>query len=334
MLSRVDNFLETLKKDGKPDRFVKQFEATSMVPGDPVCFYIRGNRFPGMEPLIDRWGTRIVWPAGEIGAIPDPNPAYQVVKDICDWQDYTKVPDLVANCSDPAAWAEYMERAKASTADDTLFMMFAPTGVFERMHFLMGFEDTLVNLMVEPEAAAELAMAIGEYRYQGYKLMVENCHPKVLLLHDDWGSKTQLFMRPEVWREIIKPAYQKAYDYLHEQGVIIMHHSDSFCEPILEDMIDLHIDIWQGALPQNDIAGLLKKADGRITIMGGLDAGIIDRDDSTEEEIRAEVRRACMEYGPCGHFIPCITYGGPGPIHPIDGIINDEIDKCSKEIFG
>lgn len=49
-----------------------------------------------------------------------------------------------------------------------------------------------------------------------------------------------------------------------------------------------------------------------MTLMGGIDASIVDRVDSTEEEIRKEVRRACEEYAPHGHFIPCITYGGPG----------------------
>ena len=55
-------------------------------------------------------------------------------------------------------------------------------------------------------------------------------------------------------------------------------------------------------------------------------------DDVTEEEIRKEVRRACEEYAPHGHFIPCITYGGPGCLFPhVDSIIDDEIEKYNKE---
>ncbi len=335
MLSKKQNLLETLKPDGKPDRLVKQFEGTTLLPGDPVNFYVRGNRFPGMDPLVDRWGTTILWPAGEIGAIPSPDPALQVIKDVTDWRSFTKVPDLIANCSAEELWTPYLERAAQVDREDSLLMMFAPTGVFERLHFLMGFEDTLANLLLEPEAMADLSAAIGEYRYNGYKLMVENVHPDVLLSHDDWGSKVNLFMPPETWREIIKPAYVKSFNYLHDNNVIIMHHSDSFCEPILEDMIELHIDIWQGVLPQNDIVKLQKQAAGRITFMGGTDAAIVDRPDSTEAEIRAETRRACMTYGPQGHFIPCITYGGPGPIHAqVDPTMNDEIERCSAELFG
>lgn len=285
-----------------------------------------------MEPKKDRWGTTIVWELGEPGAMPFVTEANKTIRDVTDWRSFTKVPDLIANCSDNALWEPFLERAAAIDRSEDLLMMFAPTGLFERLHFLMGFEDTLVNFMTEPEAMEDLCAAIGEYRYNGFRLMVEHVHPDMILSHDDWGSKTNLFMHPDIWRTFIKKNYQKSYDYLHDNGVIIMHHCDSFCEPIVEDMIDLHIDIWQGVLPQNDIPKLQKQIAGRMTLMGGIDAAIVDRADSTEEEIRRETRRACDAYAPGGHFIPCITYGGPGSIYPqCDAFIDDEIDRWNAE---
>ncbi|MBQ8929886.1 MAG: uroporphyrinogen decarboxylase (URO-D) [Oscillospiraceae bacterium] len=335
MLSKRENFLETIKKDGKPDRLIKQFEGTTFLPGDPVNTFVRGNRYPGMPEMKDLWGTTIVWPEGSIGAMPHVTEANKVVRDITCWRDFTKVPDLIANCSAEEAWGPYLERAAKVDRSESLLMMFAPTGVFERTHFLMGFEDTFLNIMLEEEAFADLEAAIGEYRYNGMKLMTDAVHPDIMLSHDDWGSKTNLFMRPDQWREFINPNYEKAYNYMHDAGVIIMHHSDSFCEPIVEDMIDLHIDIWQGVLPQNDIPRISKEIDGRMCLMGGIDAAIVDRADSTEEEIRAEVRRVCDEYGTLGHFIPCITYGGPGTVYPnADKFIDDEIDRYNEEHFG
>ena len=80
---------------------------------------------------------------------------------------------------------------------------------------------------------------------------------------------------------------------------------------------------------------LQKQIDGRMTLMGGIDAAIVDRPDSTEEEIRTETRRVLEEYCTGGHFIPSITYGGPGTIYPqADEFINDEIDKYNKKVFG
>ncbi len=159
MLSKKENLLETIR-GGRPDRLVKQFEGTAMLPGDPVNFYVRGDRHPGMEPKYDLWGSRILWPAGEPGAIPDSN--YKVITDVASWRDFVKVPDLIANCSDEALWEPYLERAAKVDRNEDLLMMFAPTGIFERFHFLMGFEDTLCNVLLEPEPMAVLAMAIGE----------------------------------------------------------------------------------------------------------------------------------------------------------------------------
>ena len=120
---------------------------------------------------------------------------------------------------------------------------------------------------------------------------------------------------------------------MKDHVVLILNHADSYCEPIVEDMVELGIDIWQGVLPTNDIVKIQKELDGRMTLMGGIDS-VIDRADAGEKEIREEVRRACMTYGPGGHFIPSLTYGLPGAMFPhLDPIIYDEIDQCSKELF-
>ena len=176
MLSAKQNFLETIKPGGKPDRIVKQYEATSFLPGDPVGSYVRGARRPGMAPLKDLWGTTIVWPENTIAAMPHVTEDLKVIKDITTWRDFVKAPDIIANCSQEELWEPYLERMAKIDRDEKLVMSFAPTGVFERLHFLMGFEDTFVNLMTEPEAMKDLCEAIGEYRYKGMPIPV----PKAL----------------------------------------------------------------------------------------------------------------------------------------------------------
>jgi hypothetical protein len=335
MLSAKQNFLETIRRDGKPDRIVKQFEGTSFMPFDPVNKYARSERYEGMPPNKDKWGTTMVWPKGDIAAMPLVNEETKVIRDITCWREFASVPDIIANCSSEELWEPFLKKVEEARSRDQLVMFLAPQGVFERLHFLMGFEDTFINLMTEPEAMADLCEAIGEHRYENYKLAVEYAKPDIYLAHDDWGSKTNLFMRPSIWREFIKPNCVKGYDYLHDNGVIIMHHADCFMEQIVEDMVDLHIDIWQGIIPENDIVSIQKQLGGRMALMGGIDAAIVDRLNSTEEEIRGETRRVLETYCPQGHFIPCITYGGPGTIHPnADLFINDEIDKYNREVFG
>ena len=206
-----------------------------------------------------------------------------------------------------------------------------PYGVFELLHSFMGFEDTLVNFLLEPEAMGELCAFLGEFRLHYAELLVEHLRPDAVISYDDWGTKDSLFMSPQVWRTFLKPQYQRLYSYFHSQGVVVIHHADSYLEPIAGEMPEIGVDVWQGVLPQNDIPRLQRALEGRMALMGGIDAAVVDRVDATEAEIRAEVRRACSEYGPGGHYIPSLTYAGPSVLHPHVGpVIRDEIDAWNR----
>jgi len=333
MLTPRENLLETLKPDGKPDRLVNQYQPFVPVMIDPPGKYTRGNRVKGTV-TKDRWGTTIAWPEDQFAAMPHITSNDKVLPDITHWRDYVKVPAIWEACSAPDLWEPALEAAAKIDRNKKLLLGFMGTGCFEQMHYLMGFEDTLVNLLEEPDAMMELAEVIGEFRFEYAKLLVDYMKPDIILSHDDWGNKNNLFMHPDTWRKIIKPQYVKMYKYMKDHDVLIMHHSDSYCEPIVEDMVELGIDIWQGVLPSNDIPKIQKQLNGRMALMGGIDS-VIDRSDAPEEEIRNETRRVCVEYGKGGHFIPSLTYGLSGSIFPhVDPIIADEIERFNCEFYG
>lgn len=330
MLTPKQNFLETIKIDGKPDRLVNQYEACIPIMNDPIQVYTRGNRVRG-KTTNDRWGTEILFPEDAPGPMPHVTEANKVCPDITKWREYVVAPDLVAHCSQ--GWEPALAAAAAVDHDQYLTMGFMGTGVFEQSHFLMGFEDTLINLLEEPEAMHELVDYVAEYRFQYAKLLVDHLHPDVILSHDDWGSKLSLFMQPDTWREFFKDAYVRIYGYMKDHGVIVMHHADSFCEPIIQDMVDMGIDIWQGVLPENDILKMQAETQGKITLMGGLRSDF-DVADYNEATIRGNVRQVCETYGPGGHFIPCMTYGLTGTIFPeVDDIIRDEINAYNRKTY-
>jgi uroporphyrinogen-III decarboxylase len=331
MLTKKQNFLETLKPDGKPDRLVNDYEFVVPVMIDPLQRYTRGMRKKGCT-TKDRWGTTYLWPETQMFAFPSEDDL--VCPDVAEWKETVKVPDLVANCSDPALWEDAKAAAAKVNRDEQLVMSFMGTGIWEQAHNLMGISNLCMALYEEPEATMELLEAIGEYRFQYTKLLVDNLHPDIIISHDDWGSKYSMFISPAMWREFIKPQYVKMYKYMKDNGVLIMHHADSWCETIVEDMVDLGIDVWQGVLNTNDIPKLQEQLKGRMTLMGGIDS-IIDRPDATEEEIRFQVRKALDAYAPGGHFIPSITYGLPGTLYPhVNPIMTDEIAKYNKEVYG
>lgn len=331
MLSIRRNFLETLKPDGHPDRLVNDFEAVKQVVNDPLMRYTRGNRVKGTRSK-DQWGTVYLWPETQMYAFPSEEE--KVCPDVTRWRETVRVPDLAAHCADPALWADAKAAAAEIDRENYLVMGFMGTGVFEQAHNLMGIADTCLNTLLEPEALHELLAVIGEYRFQYTKLLVDNLQPDIIISHDDWGNKRSLFLSPDAWREFIKPHYVRMYQYMHDHGVLVMHHADCWCQSIAEDMVDLGIDIWEGVVNTNDIAALQAQLGGRMTLMGGIDS-VIDRPDASEAEIRKEVRAVCEQWGPGGHFIPSLTYGLPGALYPhVNTYVTDEIARYNHEVYG
>lgn len=331
MLSPKQNLLELLKKDGHPECLPNDYTMVKTIPGDPCFKLIRGNRIRGTN-SYDKWGTLILFPEDAPAAVPHVTQENQVIKDVAEWQKYLKVPDLMANCQE--GWEDAIAAKAAIDQDKYLTATIMGTGIFEQLHMLMTFEDTLMNMLIEPEAMAEVIDEIFKYRMTYMKLIVEHLHPDMIISHDDWGSKTSLFFSVETWRDLFKEPYRKLYEYLHENGVIVMHHADSYLMPLAEDMAEIGIDIWQGVLPANDIHELSERVGDRMLLMGGIDS-VIDRADASEEEIRKETRRALEEYGDLKGFWPGITYGAPGSIYPhVDKYIQDEINRFNMEKYG
>ncbi len=332
MLTPKQNLLETLKfKEGDPECLCNSYSMCRGIQGDPCFKLIRGNRVRGTT-SIDQWGTVILFPEDAPAAVPFVTEENQVIPDITEWEKYVKVPDLIGKCSE--GWEDALASKAAIDNEKYMTMVVMGTGIFEQLHMLMTFEDTLMNMLEEPEAMSELIDVICEYRLNYMKLVVEHLHPDIILSHDDWGSSTSLFFSVGTWRELFKEPYRKLYSYLRENDVIVMHHGDSYMEPLVEDMAEIGIQIWQGVIPTNNIKAISEKVGDRMLLMGGIDS-VIDRADATEEEIRKETRRALNEYGELQGFWPGITYGGPGTIYPeVEKFVEDEIARYNMERFG
>ena len=324
-------FLELLKPDGKPERQLVQYEALQMALGDPIGGYLHKGRRPGAT-ITDLWGTVIDWPADAPGSMPIVTDENKVIKDITRWREYVHAPDFIPYSSDPEAWAGLRAKTRERAGDERLVAGFMATGIFEQCHFLMPFKDVLTNLYDHPQEMHELIDYITEFRLAYVKHLIENLKPDVIFSHDDWGTKDALFMKPDMWREFFKEPYRRFYGYIREQGVIAIHHADSYLAPIVEDMAEIGIQVWQGVLPENNIPELQKRLKGSMVLMGGIGAAI-DREDAGEEEVRKYVHDALHEYCPGGHFIPSITYGLAGTVYKhVDPWIDDEIRKYNDGV--
>lgn len=306
----------------QPDFYGDLMDAIVLVP-DPV---LMGDMCPqDGEEHKDSWGTVYVFKPGAPGAHPHVNDSNAVIKDIEKWEEQLKVPSL-----DNLDWTAAKEVADSVDRNEKFVGFMCAGGLFERTHHLMGMENALVNYLEYPEEMAGILRAIADYKKKYIRMVAEQLHPDIIFYHDDWGSKQNLFLPPRVWRELIKPLQKEISDVIHQCGMIYMHHADCICQPIVTDMVEIGVDIWQGVIAQNDIVEIQRITEGKLAMVGGIDGPKVDIENITEEAIREEVRRAIDTYCPGGRFYPSIP-NGVCYREWNNGIVMDELAIYGKE---
>ena len=336
MLTKKQNLLETIN-GGSPDRFVNQYEFLvsqpsiyGMIMSNPVAAAQPRGTGPGST-WVNGWGVTYSWPEGVPASFPVHDEEHIVVKDITKWQDVVKAPKLDFPQEE---WDAAVEALAPVDRNEVFLTPFVAPGIFEQLHHLQSMDKALMNFYEEPEATKELIAYLVDYEVKYAKLLCDNFHPDALFHHDDWGSFRSSFLSPDMFEEFILPAYDKIYGTYKENGVeLIVHHSDSYAANLVPMMIEMGMDIFQGASSTNNVPELIKQYGGKISFMGDLDNGVIDKPDWTRELVAKEVRRACESNGK-HYFIPCLTMGGPVSLY--DGVyeaVSEEIDKMSQEMF-
>jgi uroporphyrinogen-III decarboxylase len=330
MLTKRQNFLETIR-GGTPDRFVNQYEFLSFIIGlDPISRTYPRPTAGGPE-VVNGWGVTIKWNEGQPGPFPVHDAMHKLVKDITKWKDVVRCPRV--DYPDDA-WEEAIRAAENIDRNEYFATAAYFGGVFEQLHYLMGMDDCLANFYEEPEAMKDLIEYITDYELRWADTIIRHIKPDALFHHDDWGSQYNSFVSPDMFNEFLVPAYKKIYGFYKSHGVgIIVHHADCYAANLVPAMIDIGIDVFQGCLTTNNIPELVKKYGGKISFMGDLNNGVLDKANWTPELIRKEVERACRTNGKL-YFIPCLAQGLPIATFPgVYDAVTMEIDRMSKEMF-
>ena len=312
---------EAILKGEQPDYYFDIMSAAVIIP-DP--HFVSCSIPKDGQLHVDPWGvTRCFHPTAP-GAHPVINDETKVVKDIELWKEQFIVPPV-----EGLDWSKAKEVADKVDRDAKYVCLFSSTGLFERSHFAMGMEDALCNYLEEPELMAEFLECVADWKIRYIHEAAKQVHPDMIFYQDDWGSKQNLFLPPNVWREIIKPLHTKIVEAAHEEGMLFVHHADCICEPIVEDMCEMGIDVWADVIPQNDIVAIKKIVNGRMCLKGGADCPVIDSDSVSEEEVIAEIHRVIDTYCPGGYFYPALSnstlYNSPR---------NDALAKAELKRYG
>jgi uroporphyrinogen decarboxylase len=174
--------------------------------------------------------------------------------------------------------------------------------LFERAWSLVGMENLMIYMMIEPSFVSDLLDKIAEYNVG----LIENSRSTGIdCVHfgDDWGSQKGTLISPQQWREFIKPRFTRMCTAVKKTGRIVSLHCCGNVEAIVPDLIECGVDVFDPFQPEAmDIWKLRSQYRDRIAFWGGLSVqqtlpfGSVD-------QVRKETRDLLDRMAPGGGYI-------------------------------
>lgn len=146
--------------------------------------------------------------------------------------------------------------------------------LFERMHMLHGFEDTLVDLYSNRPAMEDLADMIVETHISLVREVTRRCPGRIngWAMTDDWGTQTAAFISFDLWMDFFYPRYKRIFDTMHEAGCDVWVHSCGKVNEIIEGYIRAGVNVVNLQQPRAlGIEEIGRRYRGRIAFQGVAD---------------------------------------------------------------
>ena len=161
----------------------------------------------------------------------------------------------------PAFAGENLENTVARVAAVRKTGRFSRLGwasLFERMHFIRGFENTLIDLVEQPPELGMLAGIFDGYWEREIAALIE-AKVDCVTFGDDFGMQKNLIFSPEIFRSFFKPRYQRLMKPIKEAGIKIHFHSCGDVWDLLEDFKDMGVDSIWPQITAYDLKEFVKK---------------------------------------------------------------------------
>lgn len=142
--------------------------------------------------------------------------------------------------------------------------------LFQRMFYLRGFENLLIDLAERRPEALDLRDRIVAFLLKRVEMWL-GYDVDGVFFRDDWGTQLALIIPPAMWREIFKPSYRRLFAAVHAGGKHVFFHSDGMIRAIIPDLIEIGVDALNAQIPCMDAAELARDFSHRICFMAGAD---------------------------------------------------------------
>jgi uroporphyrinogen decarboxylase len=193
------------------------------------------------------------------------------------------------------------------------------TAFFERAWSLRGFENFLMDLLLEEAFVEELFEQIQDFNLriidEALKYDIDGFY-----FGDDYGQQNGLLMSPDIWRSLIKPHLAVMFERVKKAGKVVALHSCGDISKILGDLIDIGLDVYQTFQPEiYDMKKIKREYGSDLTFWGGI---------STQQtlpfvkpsQLKEIVWDTLVIMGEGGGYIAAPTHQVPADV-PVENII-------------
>jgi len=130
-------------------------------------------------------------------------------------------------------------------ADERYVLGYIGFGIFEQLHFLHGFSESLADLYLNPPLIERLLDIITDFKLGLIANFRERFAGKIhgVTMTDDWGTQQAIFISVPMWQRYFRPRYKKLFDAAHKAGMHFWLHSCGRVNELMPEFIDLGLDV-------------------------------------------------------------------------------------------
>jgi uroporphyrinogen decarboxylase len=231
---------------------------------------------------IEHYPLRAARDAGDVEAHAWPDPA---------WFDYGSIPSLI----------------EAARAESDRAVMVWNGNIFETSWYMRGFEQMLVDVMVDEELVLAVMEKVTSFYVEHFTRVLQAARGGVDLIFtaDDIGDQRGLLMPMEKWERLLKPFHRRLNAAIHEHGAKVIYHTDGSIMAAVDGLVDMGIDVLQAlqfSADNMDPAALKAGWGERLCFEGGVSVQTT-LPFGTPAEVRREVEERITVLGRGGGYI-------------------------------
>jgi uroporphyrinogen decarboxylase len=198
--------------------------------------------------------------------------------------------------------------------------------LFDRLYFLRGFENLMMDFAEEPPELDALIDVLAGYEHRVVDQWID-IGVDMITFHTDIGTQQGLMISPAGFRKHLKPMFCSLFRKIRDAGSIVLLSSDGRILEIVDDLVECGLNIHDPQLRANGIKDIAKAYRGKLC--ANLD---LDRQSFpflTPGELRDQVK-GCLDamYDPKGGLMLLASIYGEVPLRNIEALCNAFEDFC------